>query len=64
MSYAVRNDGLGWRAVQSELDCTESETWQEDPPPIIQAAAPTPIDPLEKLKSFLAANPDVGALLK
>lgn len=30
-----------------------------DPPP----PAPAPIDPVEKLKAFLAANPDVAAIL-
>ena len=30
-----------------------------DPPP----PAPAPIDPVEKLKAFLAANPDVAALI-
>lgn len=31
----------------------------DTPPP-----APAPIDPVEKLKAFLAANPDVAAVLK
>lgn len=30
-----------------------------DPPP----PAPAPIDPVEKLKAFLAANPDVAAII-
>ena len=63
MSYAVRNDGLGWRAVESAQDCTEGEIWQAEQPPVVQPAAPTPIDPVEKLKAFLAANPDVAAIL-
>lgn len=27
MGYAVRNDGLGWRSVNSQADCTISETY-------------------------------------
>ena len=32
MSYAVRNDGLGWRAVNSEADYTADETFSETQP--------------------------------
>lgn len=38
MSYAVRNDGLGWRAVTGPEDCDASETFSEAEPqlPVIQ----------------------------
>lgn len=32
MSYAVRKDGLGWRAVESAADCGNDEVWQEAQP--------------------------------
>lgn len=32
MSYAVRNDGTGWRAVDNPQDCSADEHWQEQPP--------------------------------
>lgn len=35
MSYAVRKDGLGWRAVDHASDCTMDETWQEAQPPLV-----------------------------
>lgn len=39
MSYAVRQDGQGWRAVNDASDCTPDEVWkQEQPGPL----APTP----------------------
>lgn len=41
MSYAVKNDATGWRAVNGIGDCAEDETWQEAEPSI----APAPIIP-------------------
>ena len=32
MSYAVRKDGLGWRAVSSAADCSSDEVFAEDQP--------------------------------
>jgi len=32
MSYAVRKDGKGWRAVGSKTDCTEDEDFTEEMP--------------------------------
>lgn len=32
MSYAVRNDGLGWRAVNSVADCASDETFSDTQP--------------------------------
>lgn len=34
MSYAVRNDGLGWRSVSSENDLIEGEYFSETQPEI------------------------------
>jgi hypothetical protein len=30
----------------------------------VEAEAPAPVDPVQKLRTFLAANPDVAALLE
>lgn len=35
MSYAVRNDGQGFRAVGSKDDCTTDETYQAEQPVIV-----------------------------
>lgn len=32
MSYALRNDGQGWRAVNGPQDCDVNESWQKDQP--------------------------------
>ncbi|EOI7388812.1 hypothetical protein ACVZYT_002291 [Yersinia enterocolitica] len=32
--YAVRKDGLGWRAVDEQSWCTKDETFQIDIPPL------------------------------
>ena len=40
MSYAVRKDGQGWRAVQSPADCSADEIWQALAP--LPKAAPNP----------------------
>lgn len=32
MSYAVRKDGQGWRAVNDASDCTPDEVWQQEQP--------------------------------
>lgn len=41
MSYAVRNDLLGWRAVESEEDVTQDEHYSEEQPelPVTVSAA-------------------------
>jgi len=39
MGYALRNDGQGWRTVNSSKDCANDETYQEvQPAPIIADA--------------------------
>jgi hypothetical protein len=63
MSYAVRNDGLGWWAVNSPDDVGPDEHYSEDQPPEV-IAADTVVDPETKLQKFLDSNPDVAALLK
>ena len=42
MSYAVRNDLLGWRAVNSESDVGEDEHYCVNQPPPTESAPPTP----------------------
>jgi len=64
VSYAIRKDGQGWRAVSGPEDCHEDETWQEDQPEPVAVPEPVAQDPVEKLRVFLAANPDVAKLLK
>ena len=39
MGYAVRNDGLGWRAVNNSDDVLETETYSENQPAPIQPSA-------------------------
>lgn len=33
--YAIRNDGLGWRAVDSEADCADDEKFSETQPDLV-----------------------------
>jgi hypothetical protein len=39
VSYAIRNDGMGWRAVAGPQDCSADEFWQEAQPAVITTAA-------------------------
>ena len=61
MSYALRKDGLGFRSVADASECTESEVWQSQLPNIAGSESDVPVDWVQKLKSFIAANPDVAA---
>jgi hypothetical protein len=70
MSYAVRKDGQGFRAVAKKEDCTGSETWSATVPVLAPTPSPQPLPEAStdaavkaKLKAFLAANPDVLAAL-
>lgn len=38
MSFAVRLDGLGWRAVSSEADCMVGEVFASSQPALVQEA--------------------------
>ncbi len=60
MSYAVRNDGAGWRAVDGPQDCDVDEHWEEAQPPTPE---PVVLTPREKLEAFLSLNPDVQPLV-
>lgn len=62
--YAVRKDGQGWRAVDSADECLPEEDFVADQPPIPVPPPSPALDAVAKLKAFLAANPDVAALLK
>ncbi|MHA3059901.1 tail fiber assembly protein [Acinetobacter sp. ANC 4636] len=35
MSYAIKKDGTGWRAVDSEADCMADETYSKTQPALI-----------------------------
>lgn len=35
MSYAVKNDGSSWRAVNAHGDCAPDEVWQADQPSVV-----------------------------
>lgn len=64
MSYAIRLDGAGWRAVDGPDDCLSDEVWQERRPPIPEITSIGDVrSPQEKLASFLASNPDVLDLI-
>lgn len=39
MSYAVRNDGMGWRAVNSAADCAVDETYSNAQPVLVVTLA-------------------------
>lgn len=49
MSYAVRSDGLGWRAVSDASECSVDEVWQNEQP-----SAPQP-DPVQAVKNQITA---------
>lgn len=75
MSYAIRKDGHGWRAVDGPDDVDPDETFSDDTPPQVQSA-PDNLPPLlaaraqEQLvglhKSIDAANftPEQAEVLK
>lgn len=53
MGYAVRNDGLGWRAVEGAHDCNENETFSEaEPAPVSVSLTKTKFTSLEFLDRF------------
>lgn len=70
MSFAVRNDGSGWRAVDGPGDCDPDETWSAAHPAV---TTPTPLvvdEPpqltstqITKLAGFLTTNPDIAEAL-
>lgn len=70
MSYAIKNDGAGWRAVAGPDDCLNDETWSATRP---SSTAPMPAPVVEppsltqqqitKLADFLTTNPDIAEAL-
>lgn len=76
MSYAVRNDGTGWRAVSDPAGCSIAERWQAErpaPPPapaVPRSVAPvqafTALDQAGKLSALLAYldAPDTPPLVR
>lgn len=64
MSYAVRKDGAGWRAVANPDDCDDNEVWNATPPAIPTTAVVDEFPQLTqaqaaRLVAFLKANPDI-----
>ena len=49
--------------MQAKIDAGLEDITGSWPPPPEPIAEPTPIDPVTKLKDFLAANPDVAAII-
>lgn len=58
VSYAVRNDGLGWRTVSSPGDCADDEIWSATQPIVQPApmAAPQVVARRQALLALLAAG--------
>ncbi len=67
MSYAVRNDGAGWRAVDGPDDCAPDETWSATQPEVT-APMPDVVDQppqltqqqIAKLADFFKTNPAIA----
>lgn len=45
VSYAVRKDGQGWRAVEGASECTSDEVWQEEQPAVAVPNSITTVSP-------------------
>lgn len=70
MSYAIRDNGASWRAVNGPSDCMDGETWSAKPPSM---TAPTPAvvgnppvltsQQISKLADFLTTNLDIAEAL-
>ena len=57
MSYAVRKDGSGWRAVSDQGGCLTDESWQlEQPRPIAPNTVPQVVTRRQALLALLAAG--------
>ena len=71
MSYAVRIDGKGWRAVSSQGEVQPHEQWSDKQPaqtaPMPDVVSESPQigkAKADKLIAFLKANPDIIAAAK
>ena len=63
MSYAVRNDGTGWRAVSDPAGCSIAERWQaERPAPPPTPAVPQSVTPVQAFTALDQAG-KLGPLL-
>lgn len=58
MAFAIRNDGLGWRAVDSAADCLAGESFSETQPELIELplGESTKMTSLEFLEKFTQAE--------
>lgn len=61
MSYAVRKDGQGWRAVDSELDCTDDELYSGSQPVVVPADKELLEQASESVRFSLQAEIDTKA---
>jgi hypothetical protein len=60
--YAVRNDGLGMRAVNSAADCLATETYSATQPVLTFLPAPDGIGFAQSIKTALGGIQGVAAL--
>lgn len=56
MSYAVRVDGLGFRAVDSESDCQAGERWQLNQPAVVESAVPQTVTRFQAMAALQMAG--------
>lgn len=57
MSYAIRNDGLGWRSVNSADDVGSDETYSAVQPVLVSKPPPiAPISPLQIRQALTRAG--------
>ncbi len=57
--HVIDADGISRMSMLASVLPEGTEVQPADPPPSVQPA----VDPVEKLREFLAANPDVASLL-
>lgn len=56
MSFAIRNDGLGWRAVTSAEDLLPGESYSENQPVLLFAYSPSEVSRFQALAALLQAG--------
>jgi hypothetical protein len=56
MAYAIRKDGLGWRSVDSETDCTDDETFSISQPEPVAPGAPSVVSMRQARLALLQAG--------
>lgn len=61
MSYAIREDGLGWRAVNGPEDILETEVFSAEQPPAVTSSAEV-LSIAERDRRLTAASFKIGPL--